>query len=47
MNNVFTVGEIITDMFLHNKTRLTDSYWKREDVTASNNLLKKERKNNG
>ena len=47
MNNVFTVGEIITDMFLQNKTRLTDSYWKREDVTASNNLLKKERKNNG
>ncbi len=40
MNNVFTVGEIIKDMFLHNKTRLTDSYRKREDVTASNNILK-------
>ena len=43
MKQIKAVGEIITEMFLHNKTKLTDSYWKRENLTASDEQNKKER----
>lgn len=40
------LGEIIEDMFLQNKTKLTDAYWKREDLTATTLLKRKKGEEN-